>query len=64
MKIIAWNINGLKSLLKTSYLNELLDLENPDILCIGETKLSCDPIIDSELFCISAIKLITIIKVI
>ena len=49
MKIIAWNINGLKSLLKTSYLNELLDLENPDILCIGETKLSYDPIIDSEL---------------
>ena len=41
MKIIAWNVNGLRSLLKTDYLNQLLTDENPDILCIGETKLSC-----------------------
>jgi exodeoxyribonuclease-3 len=41
MKIIAWNVNGLRSLLKTNNLQELLDEYNPDILCIGETKLSC-----------------------
>jgi exodeoxyribonuclease-3 len=41
MKIIAWNVNGLRSLLKTQYLDELLNEEMPDILCIGETKLSC-----------------------
>ena len=41
MKIIAWNVNGLRSLLKTDYLNKLLKDENPDIFCIGETKLSC-----------------------
>lgn len=41
MKIIAWNVNGLKSLLKTNYLNELIDEHKPDIFCMGETKLSC-----------------------
>jgi exodeoxyribonuclease-3 len=41
MKIIAWNVNGLRSLLKTDYLNDLINKENPDIFCMGETKLSC-----------------------
>jgi exodeoxyribonuclease-3 len=41
MKIIAWNINGLRSLLKTEYLDNLIKEEKPDILCFGETKLSC-----------------------
>jgi exonuclease III len=41
MKIIAWNINGLRSLLKTDYLDNLINDEQPDILCFGETKLSC-----------------------
>ncbi len=41
MKIIAWNVNGLRSLLKTNYLDELISNENPDIFCMGETKLSC-----------------------
>ena len=40
MKIIAWNINGLRSLLKTNNLDNLLNDEDPDVLCIGETKLS------------------------
>ena len=46
MNIIAWNINGLKSLLKTNYLDELLKKENPDIFCMGETKMSCSSLID------------------
>ncbi len=41
MKIIAWNVNGLRSLLKTEYLDKLLEKEKPDIFCMGETKLSC-----------------------
>jgi exodeoxyribonuclease-3 len=40
MKIIAWNVNGLRSLLKTEYLNELITSEDPDVFCMGETKLS------------------------
>jgi exonuclease III len=41
MKIIAWNVNGLRSLLKTEHLDNLINNEDPDILCMGETKLSC-----------------------
>ena len=41
MKIIAWNVNGIRSLLKTNYLNELIEEHKPDIFCMGETKLSC-----------------------
>lgn len=41
MKIIAWNVNGLRSLLKTNHLNELMENEDPDVFCMGETKLSC-----------------------
>lgn len=41
MKIIAWNVNGIRSLLKTDYLDNLINNENPDVFCIGETKISC-----------------------
>jgi exodeoxyribonuclease-3 len=41
MKIIAWNVNGLRSLLKTEYFDKLLLDEDPDVLCMGETKLPC-----------------------
>ena len=41
MKIIAWNVNGIRSLLKTEHLDNLINAENPDIFCMGETKISC-----------------------
>lgn len=41
MKIIAWNVNGLRSLLKTKNLDDMINNEDPDIFCMGETKLSC-----------------------
>lgn len=41
MKIIAWNVNGIRSLLKTQYLDELITDEDPDVFCMGETKISC-----------------------
>ena len=41
MKIIAWNVNGLRSLLKTDYLDQLINEHKPDVFCMGETKLSC-----------------------
>ena len=40
MKIIAWNVNGLNSLVKTDYLDSLIKNNNPDILCLSETKLT------------------------
>ena len=47
MKIIAWNVNGIRSLLKTNNLDNLIKNEDPDIFCMGETKLSC-PHIDTD----------------
>ena len=41
MKIIAWNINGIKSMVKKEYLINLINDEDPDIFCLGETKISC-----------------------
>ena len=37
MKIISWNVNGLKSIIENGFLNEILN-EKPDILCLQEVK--------------------------
>ncbi len=42
MKIIAWNINGMRSHMNKKDLFDLIEDENPTIICFGETKLSCD----------------------
>ena len=47
MKIIAWNINGIKSILKKEDLINLINTEDPDIFCLGETKISC-PFIETK----------------
>lgn len=41
MKIIAWNVNGIRAILKKKDFIDLLNDENPDIFCMGETKISC-----------------------
>ena len=41
MKIIAWNVNGLNAINKKVDLNSFLKKHNPDVFCMGETKLSC-----------------------
>lgn len=38
-KIISWNVNGLRAILKKGFLN-WLEKENPDILCLQEIKIS------------------------
>ena len=38
MKILSWNVNGLRAALKKGFL-EFIETEKPDILCIQETKL-------------------------
>jgi exodeoxyribonuclease-3 len=40
MKLISWNVNGLRAVLKKNFL-EFLTAEKPDILCLQETK--CAP---------------------
>ncbi len=37
MKIISWNVNGIRAVLKKGLL-DFIHQENPDILCIQETK--------------------------
>ena len=39
MKIISWNVNGLRAVLKKNFL-DYLAAESPDILCLQETKCS------------------------
>ena len=41
MRIIAWNVNGLNAINKKVDLNKFLKKHNPDVFCMGETKLSC-----------------------
>ncbi len=38
MKIITWNVNGLRAIWKKGALQELLKNEDPDIFCLNETK--------------------------
>lgn len=37
MKLISWNVNGLRAVLRKNFL-EYLDEEAPDVLCLQETK--------------------------
>ena len=43
MKLISWNVNGLRSVLRKNFL-EYLATESPDILCLQETKATPDDV--------------------
>lgn len=43
MKILSWNVNGIRAMLKKDFVNEVKKL-NPDILCIQETKAHPDQV--------------------
>ena len=43
-KIVAWNVNSIRALVKKFDLNEFLEKNKVNIFCIGETKLSCPDI--------------------
>lgn len=47
MKIIAWNVNGIRSLIKSNSIQQIVD-ETPDVLCIGETKIDCNAVKDID----------------
>lgn len=38
MKLLSWNVNGLRAVIKKDFF-KILEEENPDILCIQETKM-------------------------
>jgi hypothetical protein len=39
IKISAWNVNGFRSIAKKGNLIEFIENEQPDIICLNETKL-------------------------
>ena len=45
MKIIAWNVNGIRAITKKVNFNDFLQKYNPDIFCMSEIKVSC-PFVD------------------
>lgn len=38
IKILSWNVNGLRSIIKKGTLEELVQLESPDVLCLQEIR--------------------------
>jgi len=52
LKIYSWNVNGLRNVFDVAGINELQNFindENPDILCIQETKVNRDLIVKKKL---------------
>ena len=43
MKLISWNVNGLRAVLRKNFL-EFLKAEKPDVLCLQETKCTPDQV--------------------
>lgn len=43
MKIISWNVNGIRSVLRKNFL-DYLAAEQPDVLCLQETKAGPDDV--------------------
>jgi exodeoxyribonuclease-3 len=48
MKIISWNVNGLRALLSKDVIGEVKDLE-PDVLCLQEIKAREDQLTQEQL---------------
>ena len=43
VKLISWNVNGIRAVLKKNFL-EFVEKENPDVLCLQETKAHPDQV--------------------
>jgi exodeoxyribonuclease-3 len=55
MKIIAFNVNSLRNIIKNNNLFDMIENEKPTILCMSETKLTC-PIIDTQQIMLDKVK--------
>ena len=38
-KLVSWNVNGLRACVSKGLFQEFMDRENPDVICLQETKL-------------------------
>lgn len=50
MKIVSWNVNGLRSLAKNGYWETFLKELKPDIFCLQETKANPEQVPEAILF--------------
>ena len=39
IRLFAWNVNGIRSVLKSGELKNFIDKARPQILCLNETKI-------------------------
>jgi len=46
MKIISWNVNGIRAVAQKNFFNDL-QLMNPDVLCLQETKAQDDQVAET-----------------
>lgn len=46
MKIVTWNVNGIRAIMKKDFLGSLAGLD-PDVLCLQETKASVEEVKDA-----------------
>jgi exodeoxyribonuclease III len=49
LKIYGWNVNGFRAIMKKGNFQEFIEKEDPDIICIGETKIDEDTLIKLNL---------------
>lgn len=47
MRIVSWNVNGLRSLEKNGHFESFLKIVRPDIFCLQETKASPEQLSDA-----------------
>mgnify|MGYP001096129884 CR=1 FL=1 len=43
MKLISWNVNGIRAVVKKDFINQVSEME-PDVLCLQETKAQDDQV--------------------
>ena len=41
MKIISWNVNGIRAIIKKNFINDINKI-NADIICLQETKANVE----------------------
>lgn len=46
MKLISWNVNGVRAVVKKDFFNDIQAL-NPDVICLQETKAQDDEVVDA-----------------
>ena len=62
MKLVSWNVNGVRAIVKKGF-DECLEQLNADVICLQETKAQDDQVIEAlknisgyEIYCNSAVK--------